>query len=168
MTARLIIIAAAALLAWPTSARAPFMPADDAPAAGMPLLSPNGEPRASLASMRAYRISQLSDDEIRHRRKLAEVEFARLKAEAAEQYRAYMANYDSECQKVNTDIVYRARNPSACKELSSPKSYPNKTVDQIFDEYVLEGCDRGYTVSLAIQIGCLPADPIIHPNGTRG
>lgn len=121
------------MLGGPEPARATILPDDDAvPVTGLtpqhPPPTPSGEPRASLAAMRAYRISLLTDEEIRERRRLAEAEFARLQAEAAARHREYMANYESECRKVNTDVVYRARNPNACKGLSPPKTYSSKTV----------------------------------------
>jgi hypothetical protein len=93
------------VLGGPQPARAPILKDGDgsAPAGLTPQLpppTPSGEPRASLAAMRVHRISQLTDEEIRERRRLAEGEFARLQADAAARHREYMANYESECQKV--------------------------------------------------------------------
>ena len=115
---------------------------------------------SDLAAMRLYRIGQLTDDEIRKLRADAEVEFKKIRQEAAEEGKEFWRKYSQECARVQSDIVYKVRHPEECRLpltwQSIGKPLDEMSIDQIFQANILGSCNFAFTLRDARKYHCLP------------
>jgi hypothetical protein len=115
---------------------------------------------SDLAAMRLYRISQLTDDEIRKMRADAEVEFKKIRQEAAEEGNEFWRKYSQECAKTQSDVAYRVRHPEEChlpltwQGIGKPLN--EMSVEQIFQANILGICNFAFTVRDARKSHCIP------------
>lgn len=105
---------------------------------------------ASKAEMHRYRVSQLSDQELRVLHEKAVMESAMRSAKRAETRALNMER----C----ADPAYRARNRTSC---SAPITghgliLPSVSVDAVFDEMLLGVCAYASSRHDARELGCLP------------
>ena len=105
---------------------------------------------ADRAEMHRYRVSQLSDQELRVLHERAVIESAMRSAKAAES-RALNAE---RC----TDPAYRARNRTLCAApvMGLGILMPSAGVDAVFDEMVLGLCAYASSRHDAKELDCLP------------
>jgi hypothetical protein len=113
-----------------------------------------------VSAMRAYRISQLSDEEIRELHRLARETHAFLRREAKERADEFWKKYREECGKALDDPAYRVRNPLACNAPLGNLDEPldRRPVEVIFDHNILGICNFIWTTRDAKKSGCLPPD----------
>jgi hypothetical protein len=112
-----------------------------------------------LSAMRAYRLSKLTDEQLRELHARAESEHDRIWQEAKVEGEQFWKKWGDECGKA-ADAAYKARHPEAC---SLPltwqmigKPLDQRTVSQIFEGYVLGACNLAYRMSDAKRYDCLP------------
>ena len=114
----------------------------------------------NLAVMRQYRISKLTDDQIREMHAVAESEFAKVQQEAVADGETFWRRYSEECAKTQDDVAYRVRHPDECRLpitwQSIGKPLERRTVEQIFEGKILGICNLVFTVRDAKRYDCLP------------
>ena len=153
----LAIVIAAGIIVQPSQAWAPFD--DDTTPHGLVCVDTDGEICPSMSAMRAYRVSRMTDDEIRDARRAAEQEYeneaARARAEAAARVKKF-----GEQQRLCADLAYKTRNLQGC---SWPLNWPHLgeptiefTVNQIFELHLLGICAHVRSAREAREEHCLP------------
>jgi hypothetical protein len=109
-------------------------------------------------AMRQYRLSRLSDDDLRQLYSAAEKESAELREEA-------LRNRGARCGKVLppqcADIAFRTRTPWACRQDFMPdcsQPFPTPGAERLFDGYIMGPCDTALAArhGAARRWGCLP------------
>lgn len=116
--------------------------------------------------MRTYRLSRVTDDQLRaaHQRAAAEAEKQRAADAAYEKKsRADLIAKLAECNANMVDPAFRARHPTGCmppETFSSPFSEP--TADSIFEDMIIGPCQFVRTVHDARDVGCLPPRSFWH------
>lgn len=121
----------------------------------------HAEPPPTREQMRAYRISLMSDAQIREAKSAADAELAHIEradGEAVERERIdAMARY-ARC----ADLVYSVRNPAECKPkapaLSAGLRLRKPTIDELFDEQILGACAFARDMAQAVKFRCASAD----------
>lgn len=119
---------------------------------------PLGAQTPSYTEMRAYRVSKLSDEQIRELHRRAPLEFEesrRLEAEAERKE----AERQSEKARLCADIVYRERNPTDCRMglITEPvRRHRYSSVQDAYEKLLMGLCVLAQTRAEAIQYGCLP------------
>jgi hypothetical protein len=115
-----------------------------------------------VSAMRAYRLSQLSDPQIRDLHRSAREEHDRLQREAKERAAEFWKKHSEECSKASADVAYRARNPEACALplgwLYIDEPLDGRSVEEIFENNILGVCNLVWTRRDAKKYECLPQD----------
>lgn len=111
------------------------------------------------SEMRSYRISQLSDDEIRRLHERSVQDFEKEKREAADQSMEFWAKKRIELEKCKADIAYREKNPSNCtlpimwQSIGEPD---HQSPESIYEIKLMGMCLFVDSVKKAREYGCLP------------
>jgi hypothetical protein len=109
--------------------------------------------------MRAYRVSRMTNEQIREAYRATEQEFALAKQRAQQEADERVRNY-REQRQLCTDIAYKTRYPQRCSvplnwlHLGEPKM--EFTLDQLFTTHILGICAHVGSVAEARKNNCLP------------
>ena len=123
-------------------------------AALMSVNAPAADERPDYNEMRAYWISQMTDNQIRVMYSLANDDYIAVIQARATAYSRAKAEFEK-CK----DVAFKARNPTTC---ASPPRYvrledgPEVAVEQYFEKRLMKWCAPLQTKQAAIQQGCLP------------
>lgn len=124
--------------------------------------------KPDMAAMRTFRLSNLSDENLRDMHAKAEAEVERRRAEyvsIAQEGGARVNAEIADCQLKTDDAAYRARHPGRCGDRSyftiedhyaRYATFRPRSVDQLFEDMILGPCDSVGTVWEARRVGCLP------------
>lgn len=111
------------------------------------------------SEMRSYRISKLSDSEIRQLHEKSVQDFEKEKREAADQAMKFWAKKRIDLEKCKEDIAYREKNPSNCtlpimwQSIGEPD---HQSPEAIYEIKLMGMCLFVDTVKKARKYGCLP------------
>lgn len=117
------------------------------------------EPVPARATMKAHRLSLMSDEQIRDAHRVADQRAAQFASGAKADYDSLVAESAARVQRCG-DVVYRARNESACKivfpigVMAGPLKSPS--ADSLFEEAVLGACAYVESAREARRAHCMP------------
>lgn len=107
-------------------------------------------------AMRKYRVSRLTDEQLRDMHAAAERQHSNLLAEAQGQEQAAWARISEQVAQCK-DPAYRARNNCSGTASYIPEDVPG--VEAIFESKIVGSCEYVQTVRDARKRGCLPPLP---------
>ena len=126
---------------------------------------------SDLVAMRQYRISLLTDDEIRKMHADAEHEFQKIQRDAVDEDKAFWRQYSP--ARTQSDVAYRMRHSDECRMpltwQSNGKPLDQRSIEQIFEAKMLGICNLAFTVGQArryggkkCRMGCAKRNPSNH------
>jgi hypothetical protein len=117
----------------------------------------------SAAEMRAFRLSTLTDENLKELHAKAKAEVAATHANMDRMMELGAAEVQAriaECESKIDDVAYKARHyPNGCPRRSFPHEYTRpriRSVDEAYEDMIMGGCQRKGTVWEARYAGCLP------------
>jgi len=124
---------------------------------------------ADKATMRAYRVSILSDGALRQLHESAQRSVKQRRDESIEFFRQALAEREArvaDCEAHVNDAAYRARNPGGCESRylgsaeqayqASMRGHRVRTADEEFEALIMAPCEAVHFVGEAQSKGCLP------------
>jgi len=127
--------------------------------------NPEDRKKPDWQEMRSFRISKMTDQQIRDLRAKAETQYQQDVEDQKEMATRFWKEW-SALQLKCTDVVFQSRNKAECEQplpldsatMGQLPSY-HQTAEEMFETSVMGPCDVAETVSRAREWGCLPKRP---------